>query len=127
MTMNSNKIWRGWATNFGNGDGVIPFFSHTPSLPESYETVLLSKADFDALCGKNERLKSAMDKYSENETLHTIEALLADLNFVCAEVHRCDDLLTSDKYNWGDVAVMYFEERPTRVMDIMERWKEQQL
>ena len=49
MTMNSNKIWRGWATNFGNGDGVIPFFSHTPSLPESYETVLLSKADFDAL------------------------------------------------------------------------------
>ena len=29
-----------------------------------------------------------MNKYSENETLHTIESLLADLNAVCAEVQR---------------------------------------
>ena len=92
MTMNSNKIWRGWATNFGNGDGMIPFFSHSPALPESYEIVLLPVADFDALCEENERLKSAMNKYSENETLHTIEALLADWKPI-TEMRR-DDMET---------------------------------
>ena len=107
--MNSNKIWRGWATNFGNGDGMIPFFSHSPALPESYEIVLLPVADFDALCAEVARQDNIIAHLSEYWNGNENERAMADM---CWHVISECDKAKAD--------------RPVRVAEILKRWKEQQ-